>query len=183
MECSVDDLTDQDLYGPTGKPDASDIHQRLLGDCYFVAPLGALATQQPERIQNAIVYNPDTQAFTVTLYQHGHSGFLGLKDEAKAVQIEISQAEIAEAIAEPINQIVETALSALENAAPELAADIVDQGIVMTGGGALLDGIDAVLSAATGLPVIVADNALICVAMGAGRALEDANYRGVLVAI
>ena len=98
-------------------------------------------------------------------------------------EIEISQAEIAEAIAEPVNQIVETVLNALENTAPELAADIVDQGIVMTGGGSLLDRIDEVLSNASGLPVIVADNALICVAMGAGRALEDPNYKGVLLAV
>lgn len=52
----------------------------------------------------------------------------------------------------------------------------------MTGGGALLEGIDTVLSQASGLPVIVADNALICVAIGAGRALEDENYKGVLLA-
>ena len=74
-------------------------------------------------------------------------------------------------------------MNALENTAPELAADIVDQGIVMTGGGSLLDRIDEVLSNASGLPVIVADNALICVAMGAGRALEDPNYKGVLLAV
>ena len=73
-------------------------------------------------------------------------------------------------IAEPVNQIVETVLNALENTAPKLAADIDEQGIVMTGGGVLLDCIDKVLSQASGLPVIVADNALICVAMGAGRA-------------
>lgn len=106
------------------------------------------------------------------------------RDLVKGVpkEIEITQAEIAEAIAEPVNQIVETVLNALENTAPELAADIVDQGIVMTGGGALLEGIDTVLSQASGLPVIVADNALICVAIGAGRALEDENYKGVLLA-
>ncbi|TPG40601.1 rod shape-determining protein [Sphingomonas koreensis] len=106
------------------------------------------------------------------------------RDLVKGVpkEIEINQAEIAEAIAEPVNQIVETVLNALENTAPELAADIVDQGIVMTGGGALLSHIDEVLSRASGLPVIVANDALICVAMGAGRALEDANYKGVLIA-
>ena len=97
-------------------------------------------------------------------------------------EIEISQAEIAEALAEPVNQIVEAVLSALENTAPELAADIIDRGIVMTGGGALLACIDEVLSQATGLTVAVADDALICVAMGAGRALEDPDYKGVLIA-
>ena len=69
---------------------------------------------------------------------------------------------------------------ALENTAPELAADIVDNGIVLTGGGALLRDIDKVLADETGLPVTVADDPLICVALGAGRALEDPLYRGVL---
>lgn len=96
-------------------------------------------------------------------------------------EIAISQAEIAEAIGESVNQIVETVLNALENTPPELAADIIDQGIVMTGGGALLNGFDEVLSQATGLPVTVADNALFCVAEGAGRALEDQVYKGVLI--
>jgi len=95
-------------------------------------------------------------------------------------EIQISQAEIAEAIAEPVSQIVGAVRAALEHTPPELAADIVDQGIVMTGGGALLQRIDEVLSQATGLPVIVAEDALICVARGAGLALEDEAYRGVL---
>ncbi|MGH6612592.1 rod shape-determining protein [Sphingomonas sp.] len=95
-------------------------------------------------------------------------------------EIEISQLEVAEALAELIGQIVEAVMTALENTLPELAADIVDHGIVMTGGGALLRGIDEVLARATGLPVVVADNALMCVATGAGRALEDPVYRGVL---
>jgi len=76
---------------------------------------------------------------------------------------------------------VETVLSALEKTEPELAADIYDQGIVMTGGGSLLDGLNEVLAEATGLPVIVAENALTCVAMGAGRALEDPIYQGVMM--
>jgi rod shape-determining protein MreB len=106
------------------------------------------------------------------------------RDLVKGVpkEIEISQAEFAEAIAEPVNQIIETVLNALENTAPELAADIIDQGIVMTGGGALLAHIDVVLSQASGLRVAVADNALFCVATGAGRALEDDAYKGVLIA-
>jgi rod shape-determining protein MreB len=74
-------------------------------------------------------------------------------------------------------------LNALEMTEPELAADIVDQGIVMTGGGALLARIDEVLSIATGLPVIVAENALTCVAIGAGRAMEESIYQGVMAEI
>ena len=72
---------------------------------------------------------------------------------------------------------------ALEHTPPELAADIVDHGIVLTGGGALLGDIDAVLADATGLPVVVAPDALICVAKGAGRALEDPQLAGVMTLI
>jgi rod shape-determining protein MreB len=95
-------------------------------------------------------------------------------------EIEITQAQIAEALSEPVSAIVEGVRIALENTAPELAADIVDQGIVLTGGGALLDGIDEMLRQATGLPVTIADNPLTCVALGTGRALEDPMFRGVL---
>ena len=97
------------------------------------------------------------------------------------MEIAVTQAQIAEAISEPVAQIVEAVRIALENTAPELAADIVDNGIVLTGGGALLGDIDKVLADETGLPVTVADNPLICVALGAGRALEDPVYRSVLM--
>ena len=98
----------------------------------------------------------------------------------RPVEMEISQAEVAQAVAEPVGQIIRAVMTALENTAPELAADIVDSGIVLTGGGALLRQMDEVIASATGLPVAVAENALICVAMGAGRALEDTAYAGVL---
>jgi rod shape-determining protein MreB and related proteins len=95
-------------------------------------------------------------------------------------EIEITQAQIAEALSEPVSNIVEGVRIALENTAPELAADIVDQGIVLTGGGALLHGLDEHLRDETGLPVIVADDPLACVAIGTGRAMEDPMFRGVL---
>ncbi|GAA3715593.1 rod shape-determining protein [Sphingomonas cynarae] len=95
-------------------------------------------------------------------------------------EIQISQGQIAEALSEPVATIVEGVRVALENTAPELAADIVDQGIVLTGGGALLQGLDEVLRDETGLPVTVAENPLTCVALGTGRALEDPMFRGVL---
>ncbi len=101
----------------------------------------------------------------------------------RPTQITICQNEVAEAIAEQVNQIVGAVRAALEHTAPELAADIVDQGIVLTGGGALLGDIDCVLAEATGLPVVVAEDALICVAKGAGRALEDPDYAGVMTQI
>ncbi|WP_076070474.1 rod shape-determining protein [Sphingomonas montana] len=96
-------------------------------------------------------------------------------------EITITQAQIAEALTEPVAAIVEGVRIALENTAPELAADIVDQGIVLTGGGALLQGIDEVLREETGLPVTVAEDPLTCVALGTGRALEDPVFRGVLL--
>lgn len=96
-------------------------------------------------------------------------------------EIAINQAQIAEALAEPIGMIIEGVRIALENTAPELAADIVDQGIVLTGGGALIRELDEMLRDATGLPVTVADDPLTCVAIGTGRAMEDPAFRGVLL--
>ncbi len=95
-------------------------------------------------------------------------------------EIEVTQGDIAGSLGDLIGQIVETVLTALEKTEPELAADICDQGIVMTGGGSLLARIDEVLADATGLPVIVAENALTCVAIGAGRAMEEPTYQGVM---
>ena len=74
---------------------------------------------------------------------------------------------------EPVSAIVEATKQALENTAPELAADIVDKGIVLTGGGALLNNLDYVLRHSTGLPVSVAPDPLTCVVMGTGRCLEE----------
>jgi rod shape-determining protein MreB len=88
-------------------------------------------------------------------------------------EVVVSQRQIAESLAEPVSQIVEAVRVALENTPPELAADIVDKGIVLTGGGALLNRLDQVLRDATGLPVVVAEQPLLCVALGTGRALED----------
>ncbi len=88
-------------------------------------------------------------------------------------ELTISERQIAESLAEPVSQIIEAVKSALEHTAPELAADIVDKGIVLTGGGALLSNMDYVLRYATGLPVSIADNPLSCVALGTGRVLEE----------
>ena len=96
-------------------------------------------------------------------------------------KIAITEAEIADAIAEPVSQIAESVLNALENTKPELAADIMDQGIVLTGGGALLGRIDEFIAEKTGLAVTIADDPLTCVANGAGRAMEDPLFRNVLI--
>ena len=79
-------------------------------------------------------------------------------------------------------QIVDAVRRALEATAPEIAADILDYGIVLTGGGSLLHGLDTLIAQTTGLPVRVAENPLNCVAVGAGRALEERGYQGVLQA-
>jgi rod shape-determining protein MreB len=88
-------------------------------------------------------------------------------------EVTVSQRQISESLAEPVFQIVEAVKVALENTPPELAADICDKGIVLTGGGALLNRLDLVIREATGLPVVVAEDALSCVVLGTGRALEE----------
>jgi rod shape-determining protein MreB len=88
-------------------------------------------------------------------------------------EMRVTERQIAEALSEPVGAIVESAKVALEQTAPELAADIVDKGIVLTGGGALLGNLDYVLRQATGLPVTIADDALSCVVLGTGQCLEE----------
>ncbi|MBT4219746.1 MAG: rod shape-determining protein [Rhodospirillaceae bacterium] len=85
----------------------------------------------------------------------------------------VSERQIAESLAEPVGAIIEAVKVALEHTEPELAADIVDKGIVLTGGGGLLSNLDFVLRHATGLPVSLADDPLSCVVLGTGRALEE----------
>ena len=97
-------------------------------------------------------------------------------------EIELDQAQVAEALSEPVNQIVEVVRTALEHTQPEIAADVIDQGITMTGGGSLLRDFATVLQDSTGLPVRVADDPMSCVALGAGQTLEDRVLRGALMA-
>ena len=99
-------------------------------------------------------------------------------------EIRVGQRQIAESLAEPVAAIVEAVKVALEHTPPELAGDIVDKGIVLTGGGALLYRLDEVLRDATDLPVVVPENPLSCVALGTGRALEDIKrLRNVLTSM
>jgi len=85
----------------------------------------------------------------------------------------ITPEEIRQAIADPIASILDAIRTTLERTPPELSADIIDHGITLTGGGALLKGFDALITQETGMPVYIAENPLDCVALGAGRALED----------
>lgn len=88
-------------------------------------------------------------------------------------EIILTEHQIAESLIEPVSQIVEAVKVALECTPPELSSDIVDKGIVLSGGGALLRNLDLVLRDATGLPIFVAEDALSCVALGIGKVLED----------
>lgn len=86
--------------------------------------------------------------------------------------VELTSEEIREALADPVDQILDTIRYTLDNTPPELSADIIDRGIVLTGGGALLRGLDKLIAAETKMPVHVADNPLDCVVGGTGICLE-----------
>ena len=93
----------------------------------------------------------------------------------------LSEYQIAEALVEPVREIIEAVKVALEATPPELSSDIVDKGIVLTGGGSQLKHLDLVLSEATGLPVFIGEDPLSCVALGTGKVLSDPQaYRHVL---
>ena len=132
-------------------------HNLLIGE--------ATAERIKKEIGSAIVM-PDSE--TIVMSIKGRSLSDGVPKE-----VEINQKQIAESLTEVVATIAEGVKTALENTAPELSADIVDRGIVMTGGGALLKNLEKVLSNATGVPVFVADNPLNCVVLGTGKTLEE----------
>tara|TARA_B100001123_G_scaffold181387_1_gene207796 strand:- start:1002 stop:2042 length:1041 start_codon:yes stop_codon:yes gene_type:complete len=105
-----------------------------------------------------------------TMYIKGRDLVNGLPKE-----IAINQRQIAEALADPVAQILDTIKKALEQTPAELAADIVERGIMLTGGGSLLGNLDTVLRRATSLPVSIAEDPLLCVVLGTGKALEEKN--------
>jgi rod shape-determining protein MreB len=113
----------------------------------------------------------------LTTYVRGRDVGRGVPSE-----IQLSQAQVAEALAEPVSQIVEVVRTALEHTQPEIAADVLEQGITMTGGGSLLRDFAIVLADSTGLPVRIAKDPMDCVALGAGQTLEDRVLRGALMA-
>ena len=103
-----------------------------------------------------------------TLYVKGRDLITGLPKE-----ISITERQISEALSEPVAQVIDAIKRALEQTPPELSADIVERGIMLTGGGALLSNLDTVLRRSTSVPVLVAEDPLLCVVMGTGRALEE----------
>lgn len=90
--------------------------------------------------------------------------------------VAVSSVEIRSAISECVSAILEAVKSILERTPPELSSDIIERGIVLTGGGALLHGLDRLLELETGIPVRVADDPISCVAMGTGKVLEEADF-------
>jgi rod shape-determining protein MreB len=98
--------------------------------------------------------------------------------------INLTSAEVTEALAEPLASVIGVVKSVLEQTPPELASDIIDRGMVLTGGGALLRNVDRLLTQETGVPCYVAENPMACVALGAGRALDiyDAIRRSLAAA-
>ena len=92
----------------------------------------------------------------------------------------ITSSEIREAIQDPINSIVEAVKTTLESTPPELSADIYDRGIVLAGGGALLEGLDLLLNRETSMPVHIANDPLSCVVLGTGRVLEEIDTNPTL---
>jgi rod shape-determining protein MreB len=95
----------------------------------------------------------------------------------------VNSDEIRDALSEPVNDIVEAVKVSLERTPPELAADIVDKGVVLTGGGSLLRNLDVLLREETGLPVMLSEDPLTAVVMGSGKALDQINslLRGVTI--
>jgi rod shape-determining protein MreB len=96
--------------------------------------------------------------------------------------VTLSSSEINEALKEPINAIIDSIKFTLEKTPPELAADIMDKGIMLAGGGALLSGLDMLIREETGMPVTIAEDPLDCVAIGTGKVLEEIEaLRSVLI--
>ena len=155
---------------------------------------GEVSGSIDERIRHAVtklahihfVANKDAAARVCRMGEHPESvhivGYVCGQDVAKGgpCELTLSQADIVEALREPVSQIVEAVCASLEQVQPEIAADIIDRGITLTGGGSLLRNFNTVLADETGLPVKVADEPLHCVAIGAGRVLEDPEFRGAL---
>jgi rod shape-determining protein MreB len=136
----------------------------------------AIGERTAETVKMSIcsVYNPDPN---VSMSIHGRDLSSGLPRT-----IRITSDQVAEAVHEPITNIIDAIKFTLEKTPPELASDIMESGIMLTGGGALIHGLDQLISMETGMPVYVAEEPLNCVALGTGIFIENTNaFRDVLI--
>lgn len=125
-------------------------------------------TAEEIKIQIGSAIMPEREGDQLTMDVSGRDQVSGLP---KTIRMRMS--EVTEAIAEPIQAIVGVSREVLERTPPELVSDVIDRGVVMTGGGAQLRDLDVLLTEAIGVPFYVADDPMACVALGAGRALEN----------
>lgn len=128
--------------------------------------IGESTAEKIKKEIGSATINPDSE--NIKMMIKGRSLLNGVP-----LEVEINQKQVAESLNEVTAAIKEGIKTALENTAPELSADIVDRGIILTGGGALLKNLDKVLSKATGLPVSIAEDPLSCVVRGTGKTLEE----------
>ncbi len=132
--------------------------------------------QSAEQIKKVIgaAYMPSGEKYSIK----GRDLLTGLPKN-----VEISSEEIVQALSEPVSAIIEAVKSCLERTPPELAADIMDRGIVLAGGGSLLRNLDRLIADETGIPVHLAEDPLSCVAMGTGMVLEDDDILRKIIAL
>ena len=149
---------------------------RVGGDKMDAAIINYLRRQHNLLIGEATAERIKTTIGTARMPDDGRGGVLQIRgrDLLNGVpkETEITQAQVAEALFEPVQSICEAVITALESTPPDLAADIVDRGVMLTGGGALLGELDLALREQTGLGISVADETMSCVALGTGKALE-----------
>ena len=147
---------------------------RIGGDRFDEAIVGYVRRRFGTLIGDSTAEKIKHEIGTAVLMQDEHEIDVRGRNLAEGIpkQLTLKSNQIQEALAEPLAQITAAVKNALEQSPPELASDIAERGIVLTGGGALLKGLDEMLAAETGLPVLIADDPLTCVARGGGTALE-----------
>ena len=149
---------------------------RVGGDRMDEAIISYLRRQHNLLVGEATAERIKTQIGTARMPEDGRGASMDIRgrDLLNGVpkETEVTQVQVAEALSEPVQQICEAVMTALESTPPDLAADIVDRGVMFTGGGALLGDLDLALREQTGLAISVADESLNCVALGTGKSLE-----------
>ncbi len=149
---------------------------RVGGDRMDESIISYLRRQHNLLVGEATAERIKTQIGTARMPEDGRGASMDIRgrDLLNGVpkETEVTQVQVAEALSEPVQQICEAVMTALESTPPDLAADIVDRGVMLTGGGALLGDLDLALREQTGLAISVADESLNCVALGTGKSLE-----------